>query len=162
MNPQHIKITHICSTINKRLERSREIQRGFLSEKKGKVRFKEVRRRILSEREGKVMVMMMMGQKDDDNDSGWLCCSFLCHRSASARLAGHGEAADAGSLHCQTGRPEKVGTGCGGMQLIIIIIIIKRISRAPIYRTRWEHRALFNNTSNTLTRTHTRSCQMRG
>ena len=49
------------------------------------------------------------------------------------------------------------------MQLIIIIIIIiKRISRAPIYRTRWEHRVLFNNTSNTLTRTHTRSCQMRG
>ena len=32
---------------------------------------------------------------------------------------------------------------------IIIIIIIKRISRAPIYRTRWEHRALYNNTDNT-------------
>ena len=29
-----------------------------------------------------------------------------------------------------------------------IIIIIKRISRAPIYRTRWEHRALYNNTNN--------------
>ena len=27
----------------------------------------------------------------------------------------------------------------------IIIIIIKRISRAPIYCTRWEHRALYNN-----------------
>ena len=28
-------------------------------------------------------------------------------------------------------------------------IIIKRISGAPIYRTRWEHRALYNNTNNT-------------
>ena len=28
--------------------------------------------------------------------------------------------------------------------LLIIIIIIQRISRAPIYRTRWEHRALYN------------------
>ena len=28
----------------------------------------------------------------------------------------------------------------------IIIIIIKRISRAPFYHTRWEHRALYNNT----------------
>ena len=69
MNLQQIKITHICSTVNKRLERSREIQRGFLSQKKGKVRFKEVQRRFLSEKEGMVM-MMMMGQKDDDNDSG--------------------------------------------------------------------------------------------
>ena len=36
-----------------------------------------------------------------------------------------------------------------------IIIIIKRISRAPIYRTRWEHRALYNNTDNTHARAHT-------
>ena len=26
--------------------------------------------------------------------------------------------------------------------IIILIIIIKRISRAPIYHTRWQHRAL--------------------
>ena len=32
---------------------------------------------------------------------------------------------------------------------IIIIIIVKRISRAPIYCTRWEYRALYNNTNNT-------------
>ncbi len=30
--------------------------------------------------------------------------------------------------------------------IIIVIIIIKRISRAPIYHTRWQHRALHNNT----------------
>ena len=42
----------------------------------------------------------------------------------------------------------------------IIIIIIKRISRAPIYRTRWDHRALYNNTGVTITlttRTRTRA-----
>ena len=33
-------------------------------------------------------------------------------------------------------------------------IIIKRISRAPIYHTRWQHRALYNNTNHTLTHTH--------
>ena len=38
-----------------------------------------------------------------------------------------------------------------------IIIIIKRISRAPIYHTRWEHRALYNNTNHTHTRTHART-----
>ena len=37
---------------------------------------------------------------------------------------------------------------------IIIIIIIKLIYRAPIYCTRWEHRALYNNTNNTHTHTH--------
>ena len=37
----------------------------------------------------------------------------------------------------------------------IIIIIIKRISRAPIYHTRWQHRALYNNTNHTHTHTHT-------
>ena len=40
--------------------------------------------------------------------------------------------------------------------LIVIIIIIKRISKAPIYHTRWQHRALYNNT-NTHTRTHTQT-----
>ena len=39
--------------------------------------------------------------------------------------------------------------------IIIIIIIIKRISGAPIYRTKWEHRALYSNANNT--RTHTRT-----
>ena len=34
------------------------------------------------------------------------------------------------------------------------IIIIKRISRAPIYHTRWQHRALYNNTNHT----HTHTC----
>ena len=33
----------------------------------------------------------------------------------------------------------------------LIIIIIKRISRAPIYHTKWEHRALYNNTNHTHT-----------
>ena len=28
-------------------------------------------------------------------------------------------------------------------KVMIIIIITKRISRAPIYRTMWEHRALY-------------------
>ena len=37
--------------------------------------------------------------------------------------------------------------------IIIIIIIIKRISRAPIYYTRWEHRALYNNTNDRHTHT---------
>ena len=32
---------------------------------------------------------------------------------------------------------------------VMIIIMIKRISRAPIYRTRWEHREPYNNTNNT-------------
>ena len=39
--------------------------------------------------------------------------------------------------------------------VIIIIIIIERISRAPICLTMWEHRALYNNISNTHTHTHT-------
>ena len=44
------------------------------------------------------------------------------------------------------------------VRLCIIIIIIKRISTAPIYRTRWEHRALYNNTNkNTHTHTHART-----
>ena len=34
---------------------------------------------------------------------------------------------------------------------IIIIIIINRISRASIYHTRWQHRALCNNTNHTHT-----------
>ena len=41
------------------------------------------------------------------------------------------------------------------VQREIIIIIIKRISRAPIYHTRWQHRALSNNTNHTHTHTHT-------
>ena len=52
----------------------------------------------------------------------------------------------------------------------LIIIIVKRISRAPIYCTRWEHRVLYNNTNNTHTHmhtrvqcdTHTHSCVRRG
>ena len=38
-----------------------------------------------------------------------------------------------------------------------IIIIIKRISGAPIYHTRWQYRALYNNTNHTHTHTHTAS-----
>ena len=38
--------------------------------------------------------------------------------------------------------------------IIMIIIIIKRISRAPIYHTKWQHRALYNNTNRTHTHTH--------
>ena len=42
---------------------------------------------------------------------------------------------------------------------IILIILIKRISRAPIYHTRWQHRALYNNTNYTHTHTtHTCVC----
>ena len=41
--------------------------------------------------------------------------------------------------------------------LSLIIIIIKRISRPSICRTRWEHRALYNNTNHTHTRTHART-----
>ena len=37
----------------------------------------------------------------------------------------------------------------------LIIIIIKRISRAPIYHTKWQHRALYNNTNHTHAHTHT-------
>ena len=37
------------------------------------------------------------------------------------------------------------------------IIIIKRISRAPIYHTRWQHRALYNNTNHTHTHAHIRT-----
>ena len=33
-------------------------------------------------------------------------------------------------------------------------IIIKRISRVPIYHTRWQHRALYNNTNQTHTHEH--------
>ena len=36
-------------------------------------------------------------------------------------------------------------------------IIIKRISRAPIYHTRWQHRALYNNTNYTHTHTNARA-----
>ena len=43
------------------------------------------------------------------------------------------------------------GFVCSGF-VLIIIIIIKRISRAPIYRTRL-HRALYNNTNHTHTHT---------
>ena len=42
--------------------------------------------------------------------------------------------------------------GCSSVHVLIIItIIIKRISRAPIYHTRWQHRALYNNTNHTHT-----------
>ena len=39
------------------------------------------------------------------------------------------------------------------------IIIIKRISRAPIYHTRWQHKALYDNTNHTHihARTHARA-----
>ena len=38
--------------------------------------------------------------------------------------------------------------------IIITIIIIKRISRAPIYHTRWQHRVLYNNTNHTHIHKH--------
>ena len=51
--------------------------------------------------------------------------------------------------------------GVNGYKLIllfyIIVIIIKRICRAPIYRTKWEHRVLYNNTNNNNTHTHART-----
>ena len=36
----------------------------------------------------------------------------------------------------------------------VFIIIVKRTSRTPVYRTRWEHRALYENTSNTHSHPH--------
>ena len=38
---------------------------------------------------------------------------------------------------------------------MIIITIIKRISTAPIYHTRWQHRVLYNNTNHMHARAHT-------
>ena len=38
------------------------------------------------------------------------------------------------------------------------IIIIKRISRVPIYHTRWQHRALNTNHTRTRAHTHTHTC----
>ena len=43
------------------------------------------------------------------------------------------------------------------MFLTYALIIIKRISRPPIYHTRWQHRALYNNTNHTHARTHART-----
>ena len=43
-----------------------------------------------------------------------------------------------------------------------IIIIIMRISRAPTYHTRWQHRALYNNTNHTHTHTHTHTVSDEG
>ena len=53
--------------------------------------------------------------------------------------------------------------GFPSLIIIIIIIIIKRISRAPIYHTKWQHRALYNNTNHTHTHTphtHTHTAQL--
>ena len=44
-----------------------------------------------------------------------------------------------------------------GRSTILKKEIIKRISRAPIYHTRWQHRALYNNTNHTHTHTHART-----
>ena len=42
---------------------------------------------------------------------------------------------------------------------LIRIIRIKRISRAPLYRTRWEHKALYNNTHTHMhALTHRHAC----
>ena len=37
-------------------------------------------------------------------------------------------------------------------------VLIKRISRAPIYHTKWQHRALYNNTHHTHTHMRTHAC----
>ena len=42
-----------------------------------------------------------------------------------------------------------------GVEGDLIIIIMKRISIAPIYYRRWEHRKLYNNTNNTHAHRHT-------
>ena len=49
-----------------------------------------------------------------------------------------------------------------GKAVVWCIIIIKRISRAPIYHTRWQHRALYNNTNHTHTHTHTHTASNEG
>ena len=52
---------------------------------------------------------------------------------------------------------DKVLWSLGGIAQCINInyngIIIKRISRAPVYRTRWEHRVLYNNANDIPTQT---------
>ena len=46
-------------------------------------------------------------------------------------------------------------TLAGFLEIPGTVIIIKRLPRAPIYSTWWEHRVLHNNTNNTCTHTHT-------
>ena len=43
--------------------------------------------------------------------------------------------------------------------IIITTTIIKRISRAPVYCTRWEHRVLYDNTNNKHTHTYTHNSE---
>ena len=58
-----------------------------------------------------------------------------------------------GSRNLSSRQPQTVTLGetTGSKLLLIMIIIIKRISRASIYRTRWEHRAIYKNTNNRQT-----------
>ena len=44
----------------------------------------------------------------------------------------------------------------GIISIVVVVVVIIKISRAPIYRTRWELRAFYNNTNNTHTRPHAR------
>ena len=32
--------------------------------------------------------------------------------------------------------------------VVVVVVVVIKTSRAPIYRTRWEHRALYTNTNN--------------
>ena len=66
-------------------------------------------------------------------------CVYVC---ACARVSLCGLRADAHACVCHYAS-------------VCVIIIIKKISRAPIYHTRWQHRALYNNTNHTHARAHT-------
>ena len=57
-----------------------------------------------------------------------------------------------GSRNLSSRQPHTVTLGgTTGSKLLLIMIIIKRISRASIYRTRWEHRPIYKNSNNRQT-----------
>ena len=68
--------------------------------------------------------------------------SWLMSQSSTSSLSVNSPCGDGDSIRMQ----------CGAN---VMMIIIKRISRVPIYCTRWEHRVLYNNTNNIHTNTHT-------
>ena len=57
------------------------------------------------------------------------------------------------ALQTTPGRPSTPHDGLHSYTVTAVIIIIKKISRVPIYHTRWQHRALYNNTIHTHTHT---------
>ena len=67
-------------------------------------------------------------------------------RKIACRAGDSNPAFESDALPIEKSRP------CMAIPSIIIILRRRRrISRAPIYCTRWEHKALYNNTNNTQT-----------